>query len=191
MCSAKGGEDLLNIESWTKSPYPLLTSRDVDGEEGPGHNSFTVDQDGNAIFVYHARPTSHNYRKCGSDENGNNSSYNSEPLNDPCRHARLKRVHWAADGTPILKMTYEEELLEEYRTVELKVTKKVQEVLLTELQLTPPTKLAYTVGEDLDTAGMQVKAIYSDGSEKILTDGYEITGFDSSKAAQSLSLIHI
>ena len=185
MCSAKGGEDLLDIENWTKSPYPLLTSRDVDGEEGPGHNSFTVDQDGNAIFVYHARPTSHNYRKCGCDENGNNSSYNSEPLNDPCRHARLKRVHWAADGTPILKMTYEEELLEEYSTVELKVTKTMQEVLLTELQLTPPTKLAYTVGEDLDTAGMEVKALYSDGSEKILTGGYEITGFDSSKAAQS------
>ena len=45
MLSAKGGENLLNQSTWTKSPYPLLTSRDVDGEEGPGHNSFTVDQD--------------------------------------------------------------------------------------------------------------------------------------------------
>lgn len=114
MCSAKNGEDLLDIDNWTKSPYPLLTSRDVAGEEGPGHNSFTVDKDGNAIFVYHARPTSHNYQKCGK--------YNSEPLNDPCRHARLKRVHWATDGTPILKMTYEEELLEDYQTVLLNVT---------------------------------------------------------------------
>lgn len=113
MCSAKGGEDLLDIANWTKSPYPLLSSRDVDGEEGPGHNSFTVDQDGNAIFVYHARPTSHNYKKCGN--------YNSEALNDPCRHARLKRVHWAADGTPILRMVYADELLEENSTVTLKV----------------------------------------------------------------------
>ncbi|MEY8515807.1 Ig-like domain-containing protein [Lachnospiraceae bacterium 29-84] len=120
MCSAKGGEDLLSAENWTKSTYPLLTSRDVAGEEGPGHNSFTVDKDGNAIFVYHARPTSHNYKKCGW--NGSSSSFNSEPLNDPCRHARMKRVHWAADGTPILKMTYEEELLEAYKTVELTVT---------------------------------------------------------------------
>ena len=119
MLSAKGGENLLNQSTWTKSPYPLLTSRDVDGEEGPGHNSFTVDQDGNVIFVYHARPTSHNYQKCGWD--GSKSSYNSDPLQDPCRHARLKRVHWAADGTPILKMTYDDELLEEYQTVSLNI----------------------------------------------------------------------
>ena len=91
----------------------------MDGEEGPGHNSFTVDQDGNVIFVYHARPTSHNDEMCGWD--GENSSYNSEPLNDPCRHARLKRVHWAEDGTPILKMTYDNELLEENQTVTLTV----------------------------------------------------------------------
>ncbi len=113
MCSAKNGENLLDINNWKKSPYPLLTSRDVHGEEGPGHNSFTVDKDGNNIFVYHARPTSHNYQMCGK--------YNGQPLSDPCRHARLKRVHWAADGTPILKMTYENELLEEYETVSLTV----------------------------------------------------------------------
>ncbi len=113
MCSAKNGENLLDINNWKKSPYPLLTSRDVNGEEGPGHNSFTVDKDGNNIFVYHARPTSHNYQMCGK--------YNGDPLKDPCRHARLKRVHWAADGTPILKMTYENELLEEYETVSLTV----------------------------------------------------------------------
>lgn len=40
---------------------------------------------------------------------------------DPCRHARLKRVHWAEDGTPILKMTYDNELLEENQTVTLTV----------------------------------------------------------------------
>lgn len=119
MLSAESGADLLNPASWTKSPYPLLTSRDVNGEEGPGHNSFTVDKDGNDIFVYHARPTSHNYQKCGWD--GTKSTYNNEPLNDPCRHARLKRVHWAADGTPILKMTYENELVDDYKTVSLTI----------------------------------------------------------------------
>ncbi len=121
MMSADQGADLVNIDNWTKNPYPLLTSRDVDGEEGPGHNSFTVDKDGNAIFVYHARPTSHNYQHCGWD--GEKSlHYNNEPLNDPCRHARLKRVHWAADGTPILKMTYEEEITAEHKKVPIQVT---------------------------------------------------------------------
>lgn len=120
MMTADAGSDLLDISNWTKNPYPLLTSRDVDGEEGPGHNSFTVDQDGNAIFVYHARPTSHNYQHCGWD-GASGTTYNSEPLNDPCRHARLKRVHWAADGTPILKMTYDEELTENNATVTAKL----------------------------------------------------------------------
>lgn len=120
MMTANQGDNLLDLSKWTKNPYPLLTSRDVDGEEGPGHNSFTVDKDGNAIFVYHARPTSHNYQHCGWD--GEKSThYNSEPLNDPCRHARLKRVHWAADGTPILKMTYENELTSENQEVSVQV----------------------------------------------------------------------
>lgn len=120
MMTADQGTDLLDLSNWTKNPYPLLTSRDVDGEEGPGHNSFTVDQDGNDIFVYHARPTTHNDKHCGW--NGTKSlHYNSQPLNDPCRHARLKRVHWAADGTPILRMTYEDELTEENQTVSVQV----------------------------------------------------------------------
>ena len=121
MMTADQGTNLLDISSWTKNPYPLLTSRDVEGEEGPGHNSFTVDKDGNAIFVYHARPTSHNFQHCGWD--GEKSlHYNSQPLEDPCRHARLKRVHWASDGTPILKMTYEEEITAEHKKVPIKVT---------------------------------------------------------------------
>lgn len=143
MCNAKAGTDLLDSSNWTKSPYPLLTSRDVDGEEGPGHNSFTVDQDGNAIFVYHARPTSHNYQKCGK--------YNGEPLNDPCRHARLKRVHWAADGMPILKMTYEDELLEENKTVKVKVkVSGVEEVVPVTSITLDKTALNLEVGKSAD-----------------------------------------
>ena len=122
MMTADCGDDLLNISNWTKNPFPVLTSRDVNGEEGPGHNSFTVDEDGNVIFVYHARPTTHNYRMCGFDEATGRSTYNSEPLADPCRHARLKRVHWAADGTPILKMTYDDELTEENYYVTTRIT---------------------------------------------------------------------
>ena len=153
MLSAKGGDDLLDADVWTKSPYPLLTSRDVDGEEGPGHNSFTVDQDGNAIFVYHARPTTHNYQMCGWD--GSKSSYNGEPLNDPCRHARLKRVHWAADGTPILKMTYDDELLEEYQTVSVEVTIEAEEP--------EPIKLPFTDVSESDWFYDAVCYVYKPG----------------------------
>ncbi len=101
--------DMFDKNAWVKQPYPVLTSSDVPGEYGPGHNSFTVDEDGNPIFVYHARGQQCYENKCEWS--------NSSSLGDPCRDARLKRVHWAADGTPILKMSYQEELAEENRTV--------------------------------------------------------------------------
>lgn len=101
--------DMLDAASWKKQGYPVLTSADVPGEYGPGHNSFTVDEDGNDIFVYHARGQQCYDKQCQWASAGS--------LYDPCRDARLKRVHWAADGTPILKMSYAEELAEENKTV--------------------------------------------------------------------------
>lgn len=38
------GADPMDPASWTKNPYPLLTTDDVPGQVGPGHNSFTVDE---------------------------------------------------------------------------------------------------------------------------------------------------
>ncbi len=166
MLSAKNGEDLLSKDNWTKSPYPVLTSRDVNGEEGPGHNSFTVDKDGNVIFVYHARPTSHNYQKCGW--NGTSSSYNGSPLNDPCRHARLKRVHWAADGTPILKMTYDNELLEENQTVKVnvKISAGVTDVVPVTGVTLDQTTLNLTVG---GTADLKATVLPDNATDKTVT----------------------
>lgn len=109
--------DMLDAASWKKQGYPVLTSADVPGEYGPGHNSFTVDEDGNDIFVYHARGQQCYDKKC--------EWANAGSLWDPCRDARLKRVHWAADGTPILKMSYAEELAEENRTVTATINVRV------------------------------------------------------------------
>ncbi|MBE5871636.1 MAG: hypothetical protein E7294_10305 [Lachnospiraceae bacterium] len=103
LLSADKDDDLLDAKSWVKQGYPVLSSADVPGEYGPGHNSFTVDEDGNDIFVYHARGQECYEGKCAWHSAGS--------LYDPCRDARIKRVHWAADGSPILKMTYEEELM--------------------------------------------------------------------------------
>lgn len=102
LLTADADSDLMDPASWSKTGYPVLTSQNVPGEYGPGHNSFTYDEDGNAIFVYHAR---------------SESSNSGDTLADSGRHARIKRVHWAADGTPILSMSYEEELAVENRTV--------------------------------------------------------------------------
>lgn len=86
--------DLTDISSWTKLSTPLLTSDDLIGEYGPGHNSFVKDENGDWIFVYHSRD-----EKCYNGECGFS---NHDPLYDPCRSARKRKVKWACDGMPIL-----------------------------------------------------------------------------------------
>lgn len=86
--------DLMNINNWTKLPYPLLTSDHLDGEYGPGHNSFVKDENGDWIFVYHSRD-----EKCFRGE----CEFSQEdPLYDPCRSARKRKVLWDKNGFPIL-----------------------------------------------------------------------------------------
>ncbi len=138
--------NLLDASAWKKQAYPVLTSSDVPGEYGPGHNSFTVDEEGNPIFVYHARSEECYQNKC--------QWASSDSLYDPCRQARLKRVHWAIDGTPILKMSYEEELAEENRRVTAKIIIKqkpvstnpsVSKVKLNKTKLTLGVKESFTL----------------------------------------------
>lgn len=86
LLSAGSGANLLDPASWTKSPQPVLRSSDATGQYGPGHNSWTVSEDGQSdILVYHARP----YK-----------AINGDPLYDPNRHTRVQKVYWRADGTP-------------------------------------------------------------------------------------------
>lgn len=87
--------DLMNEKSWIKSPIPLLQTEDLIDEAGPGHNSFVVDEKGTLLCVYHARPSSHFQKKCGT--------YCDEPLYDPCRHARVRKVRFDEKNMPILK----------------------------------------------------------------------------------------
>ncbi|MBQ8549467.1 MAG: family 43 glycosylhydrolase, partial [Lachnospiraceae bacterium] len=87
--------NLLCPTSWKKYDEPLLTSADLTDEYGPGHNSFTKDENGNDVFVYHARSKECFLGICGYAGN--------DPLYDPCRHARLHTVTWAADGMPVLR----------------------------------------------------------------------------------------
>ncbi|KAI9170710.1 Alpha-L-arabinofuranosidase B [Paramyrothecium foliicola] len=78
--------DLMNPSSWTKSQEPVFQSNAETSEWGPGHNSFTVSEDGlNDVIVYHGR----NYR-----------DINGEPLYDPNRRTRVQKLYWRADGTP-------------------------------------------------------------------------------------------
>lgn len=79
--------DLLTPQSWKKYPRPILSSQDLSGEYGPGHNSFIKDEDGNDLIVYHARGQKCFEGKCGYAGN--------DPLFDPCRDARIRTIQWA------------------------------------------------------------------------------------------------
>jgi GH43 family beta-xylosidase len=86
LLTADADADLMNPASWTKSPTPVFTSNDSTGQYGPGHNSFTVAEDGRTdVLVYHARQ----YREITGD-----------PLDDPNRHTRVQELGWNPDGTP-------------------------------------------------------------------------------------------
>jgi len=55
MLTADQDADLLDPRSWKKSRYPIMKSDPDRGVFGPGHNSFTVSEDGKDIMVFHAR----------------------------------------------------------------------------------------------------------------------------------------
>ena len=55
MLTADEDSDLLDPKSWTKERYPVLRTDESRGIYGPGHNSFTEDEEGNPVMVYHAR----------------------------------------------------------------------------------------------------------------------------------------
>ncbi|BDR52334.1 alpha-N-arabinofuranosidase [Bombiscardovia nodaiensis] len=84
MLTAKQGSDLLDPASWTKSAQPVFKTSEANHQYGPGHNSFTVSEDGSQdLMIYHAR----NYTQIEGD-----------PLFDPNRHARVGLVTWSEQG---------------------------------------------------------------------------------------------
>lgn len=89
------GKDLLNPKNWRKNNYPILTSRSVEGEYGTGHNAYVTDENGLVWNTYHARPGTEGVRSSG-----------------------IRRVHFDIDGAPMLDVTEEIDLKDEYRTVE-------------------------------------------------------------------------
>ena len=110
---ADENSDLMDKNSWTKVSFPVLQTSDLEDQSGPGHNSFTTDDNGNTVIVYHARPASHLEGKCGS--------ICDDSLYDPCRHARIKRVYFAKDGAPIIKMKDSDWVKPEFNEVRCKV----------------------------------------------------------------------
>lgn len=82
--------DPMDPDSWKKWNYPVMHSHSLPGQYGPGHNMFMQDHYGDWYHVYHA---------CGR--------------NGGFRHASIHPIHFRLDGSPILDIKDEEELLPE------------------------------------------------------------------------------
>lgn len=83
---ADADSDLLDASSWHKLPEPIFSTNEALKRYGPGHNSFTLADDGQTdIMVYHAR----DYLEL-----------QGTPLTDPNRHTYIRRLNWTSEGFP-------------------------------------------------------------------------------------------
>lgn len=85
MLTANEDDDLLDPLSWTKDRYPVLESCEELEIYGPGHNSFTVDDEGRDVMIYHARKE---------------SVIEGDPLYNPNRHTMIMPIVYK-DGRPV------------------------------------------------------------------------------------------
>ncbi|WP_225206481.1 glycoside hydrolase family 43 protein [Novosphingobium huizhouense] len=85
LLAAPDDADIMDPRVWQKSQQPVFVTSPETGVFGPGHNSFTVDEQGRDILVYHGRDYEH---------------IDGDPLFDPNRHTRVQRLYYKPDGTP-------------------------------------------------------------------------------------------
>lgn len=79
-------DDLLEAANWIKSPGPVFYTNEDLNRYGPGHNSFTLAEDGETVVMfYHAR----DYKEIIGHE-----------LSDPNRATRARVVQWTESGFP-------------------------------------------------------------------------------------------
>ena len=89
MLSVDENDDLLDPENWHKERMPVLATNEALGIYGPGHNCFTVDENGNSIMVFHARTE---------------TKIEGNPLYNPNRHAMMLEVTWNEKGKPVFEL---------------------------------------------------------------------------------------
>lgn len=87
MLETKEDADLLDPASWVKTREPVFKTNSEIGLFGPGHNSFTVDdEDGSDVCVFHARTS---------------DNITGNPLFDGARHAFCMHVKYDRDDRPV------------------------------------------------------------------------------------------
>ena len=89
MLSVDEDAEILDPHSWSKKRYPVLATDESKGIYGPGHNSFTVEENGEPVVVFHARTE---------------KEIVGDPLYNPNRHAMYRRITWNEAGEPVFTL---------------------------------------------------------------------------------------
>lgn len=100
--TARETDDLLDVSSWSKRCTPVLSFYSVEGEYGPGHNSFFEDEDGDLMIAYHGETGLDQHLRCDG----------------------IRRVHFRKDGSPEFGMSAKNDLDEKLTAVKMKIVVK-------------------------------------------------------------------
>lgn len=82
LLTADENADLTDPSVWTKSRFPVLSFASIEGEYGPGHNSFFVDEDQNLMIAYHGETALDSELRCDG----------------------IRRVHFDIHGEPVFDL---------------------------------------------------------------------------------------
>lgn len=86
LLTLKADHDPLDPDAWIKSASPVMVTEEQHSLYGPGHNSFTVDEESRDLLVFHARPY---------------PGFRGDALSDPNRHCFLRPIVYNNHGIPV------------------------------------------------------------------------------------------
>lgn len=99
LLTANVKDDLLDVANWKKSGVPVLSFYSVEGEYGPGHNSFFTDAQGNLMIAYHAETALDSTLRCDG----------------------IRRVHFNIQGQPVFDMSAKRDLCPDLKKVKTRL----------------------------------------------------------------------
>lgn len=100
LLTADADADLLEVSNWSKRSTPVLSYYSVEGEYGPGHNSFFRDEEGMLWIAYHGETAIDSRLRCDG----------------------MRRVHFDAAGEPVFDMSAERDVTFALAGVRVRVT---------------------------------------------------------------------
>lgn len=102
MLTADTKDNLLHPANWQKSHTPVLSYYSIEGEYGPGHNSFFTDSDNNLMITYHAE----------------------ESIDGGPRCIAYRRIHFDISGRAIFNLSSRQDRSDAYQDISINLIVK-------------------------------------------------------------------